>query len=100
MPLAYLAAALIHAALIIGVVATGAMFFIWGERKIAGRIQDRLGPIRDGGKFWWHQSLADGIKLLTKEALMPSQADAILFKVALYVSFTASYCAYLALPFS
>ncbi len=99
-PLAYLVAALIHAALIIGVVASGAMFFIWGERKIAGRIQDRLGPTRVGGKFGWLQSLADGIKLLTKEDLMPSQADAILFKLAPYISFAASYCAYLALPFS
>lgn len=99
-PLAYLTAALIHCALILGVVATGAMFFIWGERKIAGRIQDRLGPTRVGGKFGWLQSLADGVKLLTKEDLMPSEADAILFKLAPYVSFAASYCAYLALPFS
>ena len=100
MPLAYTVAALVHAALVIGLVAAAAMFFIWGERKIAGRIQDRLGPTRVGGKFGWLQSLADGIKLLTKEDLMPTEADAILFKVAPYVSFAASFTAYLALPFA
>ncbi|HWA96894.1 MAG TPA: NADH-quinone oxidoreductase subunit NuoH [Pirellulales bacterium] len=98
--LAYLLVALIHAGLIINVVAVGALFFIWLERKVSGRIQDRLGPTRTGGKFGWLQTLADGIKLLTKEDLMPNGADAMLFRMAPYVSFCASFCAYLALPFS
>jgi len=34
-----------------GVVAVGALVFIWLERKVAGRIQDRLGPTPGGGKF-------------------------------------------------
>ena len=75
--LAYLLAALVHCALLIQVVAVGALVFIWMERKIAGRIQDRLGPTRVGGKFGWLQTLADGIKLITKEDLMPEGADAI-----------------------
>ncbi len=98
--LAYLVTALIHAALIINVVAVGALFFIWLERKVSGRIQDRLGPTRVGGKFGWLQTLADGIKLLTKEDLMPDGADGFLFRIAPYISFCASFCAYLALPFS
>ena len=79
--LAYTLAALVHAALIINVIAVGALFFIWLERKIAGRIQDRLGPTRVGGKFGWLQTLADGIKLLGKEDLMPGGADRFLFKI-------------------
>jgi NADH-quinone oxidoreductase subunit H len=70
------------------------------ERKIAGRIQDRLGPTRVGGKFGWLQTLADGIKLVAKEDITPKDADAMLFKLAPYVSFAASFTAYMALPFA
>ncbi len=99
-PLAFLLAALVHCGLILGVVAVGALFFIWMERKVSGRIQDRLGPTRVGGRFGWLQGLADGIKLISKEDFVPAQSEAILFRLAPYVSFTASYMAFLALPFS
>ncbi len=98
--LAYLAAATIHCVLIINVVAIGALIFIWMERKISGRIQDRLGPTRVGGAFGWLQTLADGIKLIAKEDVTPGEADVMLFKLAPYISFAASFCAYIALPFS
>ncbi len=98
--LGYLAAALIHCVLIIHVVAVGALLFIWAERKVSGRIQDRLGPTRTGGAFGWLQGLADGIKLLTKEDITPKEADALLFKLAPYISFSASYAAFIALPFA
>jgi NADH-quinone oxidoreductase subunit H len=98
--LAYTVAALVHAALLINVIAVGALVFIWMERKIAGRIQDRLGPTRVGGKFGWLQTLADGIKLISKEDLMPNGADGLLFRLAPYISFCASFTAYLALPFA
>ena len=98
--LAYLVAAIIHCVLIIHVVAVGALIFIWLERKVSGRIQDRLGPTRVGGAFGWLQTLADGIKLIAKEDITPKDADAMLFKAAPYIGFAASYCAYIALPFS
>ena len=90
----------VAAALILNVIAGGALVFIWAERKIAARIQDRLGPTRTGGRFGWLQSLADGIKLLAKEDLMPEGADGLLFRIAPYVSFCASFCAFIALPFA
>jgi len=98
--LAWSVTAGVAAFLILNVIAGGALVFIWAERKIASRIQDRLGPTRTGGRFGWLQSLADGIKLLAKEDLMPDGADTLLFRLAPYVSFCASFCAFIAMPFA
>jgi NADH-quinone oxidoreductase subunit H len=93
-------AALIHAVLIIHFFAVAPLFYIWLERKVAGRIQDRLGPTRVGGKFGWLQTLADGIKLIQKEDLRPEAADSMLFRAAPYLVFVASFAAFIVLPWS
>lgn len=71
---------------------------IWAERKVAGRIQHRHGPNRVG-PFGILQSLADGIKLLGKEDLLPRGADPWLFRLAPYLAFAPVFAAFCALPF-
>ena len=98
--LTYLLVAVIAALLLLHFMALGALFWIWLERKVSGRIQDRLGPTRVGGRFGWLQTLADGLKLITKEDLIPEEADRPLFRLAPYIVFASSFCAFIALPFS
>src|SRR5947209_20585713 len=82
-----------------GFLLVSAIFSVWLERKVAGRIQDPLGPTRVGGKFGWLQTLADGIKLLCKEDLIPASADHMLFRLGPYIALVGSFLAFLALPY-
>jgi len=70
----------------------------WVERRVAGRIQSRIGPNRTGpaGFLQW---LADGIKSLLKEDIVPLDADAPLFKLAPYVVMAGFVGAFVAIPF-
>jgi NADH-quinone oxidoreductase subunit H len=98
--LAYAIAAAIQCALLLVVALASAAVFIWLERKVSARIQDRLGPTRVGGRFGWLQPPADGLKLLCKEDIIPAAADRLLFRVAPYISFCSAFCVFLALPFA
>jgi len=83
----------------LGFVALTASFAIWWERKVAGRIQSRLGPMRVGGWHGWAQSIADGLKLVQKEDIIIAGADKPLFKLAPYLVFIPVLAAFIALPF-
>jgi NADH-quinone oxidoreductase subunit H len=93
-------AGLFHVFVLINFFAVVPLVFIWAERKVSGRIQDRLGPTRVGGKFGWLQGLADGVKLIQKEDLIPKASDGMLFRMAPYLACIAAFCAFMVLPFS
>src|SRR5206468_4563966 len=93
------ALALVYAALLMGFMLVNAIFSVWLERKVSGRIQDRLGPTRVGGKFGWLQTLADGMKLLVKEDVIPANADHFMFRLGPYIALIGSFLAFVALPY-
>jgi len=73
------------------------MILVYGERKVAAHMQARLGPMRVG----WHgvlQVIADVIKLMFKEAFVPTQADNWVYRAAPYVVFIPGFMALIAIP--
>ncbi|MCS7149447.1 MAG: NADH-quinone oxidoreductase subunit NuoH [Caldimicrobium sp.] len=67
--------------IVLGIMLFHAAYTVYAERKIIGRIQSRLGP-REVGPYGLLQPLADLVKLLTKEDILPKEADRFLFKLA------------------
>jgi NADH-quinone oxidoreductase subunit H len=78
---------------------TSVILLVWMERKVAGDIQSRLGPIRVG-PFGLLQCVADALKLLLKEDIIPKAADKPLFVLAPMVVFIPALMVMVALPFS
>ncbi|HEX7599314.1 MAG TPA: complex I subunit 1 family protein, partial [Polyangia bacterium] len=70
----------------------------WVERRIAGRMQSRIGPNRPGtmGFISW---VADAVKMLFKEDLIPAEADRLLFRSAPYFSMVGLTLPFVVLPF-
>lgn len=99
----------VFASLIAGFVAVG----VYVERKVASFIQCRLGPMEVGPNFavklggwtilppgWYGLGVivADGIKMLAKEDIIPAKADHSLFRLAPYIAFTAALTAFAIIP--
>ena len=75
------------------------IFTIWLERKVAGRVQDRLGPNRVG-PFGLFQTFADVVKLLTKEDITPAGADRFLYNLAPFLALMAVLMLWAVVPFA
>jgi NADH-quinone oxidoreductase subunit H len=89
---------IIGGVLVSGVPLLTVIFLILIERKVAARIQDRLGPNR-AGPFGLLQTVADLIKLLVKEDITPAAADRILYNAAPLVSFASVVLIWAVIPF-
>jgi NADH-quinone oxidoreductase subunit H len=70
----------------------------WLERKILAHMQVRLGPMRVG-PHGLLQPIADAIKLLLKEDIIPAEADAFVFWIAPFIVVLAAFTVFVVVPF-
>ena len=85
--------------IVLGFSQLNALFLVWLERKVAGHIQLRPGPM-EVGPHGLLQTIMDGIKLIGKELILPLQADKKLFFVAPVMVFMPVLVGFLVLPFA
>src|SRR3970040_1596420 len=91
--------AFVRLQIVVIVMTVTVMALIYLERKFVGRIQMRLGPMRVG-PYGTFQSIADAVKLFTKEDLRPHSGDPSVFELAPYAVFVPTFLAFVSLPFT
>lgn len=74
-------------------------WYTYAERKVIGYMQVRIGPNRVGPKGWL-QPIADAVKLMFKELIVPARANRFLFLIAPVISLTCALAAWAVVPFS
>jgi NADH-quinone oxidoreductase subunit H len=89
---------LITIAMVLGIILTACMYLVLAERKVSAWMQDRIGPNRVG-PYGLLQPIADGIKILLKEGVIPSHVDRGLFLVAPAISMFTTMLAFAVVPF-
>jgi NADH-quinone oxidoreductase subunit H len=90
---------LLTAVVVFAVALLVAALLTWLERRVAGRVQSRIGPNRVG-PFGLLQWLADGLKMILKEDVVPAAADRPLFLLAPYPVMIGVFAAFATVPFS
>jgi len=89
---------LITVGMVFGFINLFALGAVWSERKVSAHMQCRLGPM-EVGPHGLLQTIADGIKLTTKEDIIPKLADRPLFIIAPIIVFTGVLIRFVPLPF-
>ncbi len=87
----------IKAFLVLGLLLTNTILLIWLERKVVAGMQSRIGPDR-AGPFGILQTLADAIKLLLKEQIMPLKADRAMYLLAPIIALVPSFLIFMIIP--
>src|SRR6202045_3781857 len=90
--------ALVYIMLVFAGLSVAVIAMNWLERKILAHMQVRLGPMRVG-PHGLLQPIADAIKLLLKEDIMPAEADGLIFWVAPFVVVLAAFTVFVVVPF-
>ncbi|WP_212525264.1 NADH-quinone oxidoreductase subunit NuoH [Actibacterium sp. MT2.3-13A] len=85
--------------LVIGFVMISLLFLVYGDRKIWAAVQMRKGP-NVVGAFGLLQSVADALKYVVKEVVIPAGADKTVFLLAPMISFTLAMIAWAVIPFA
>ncbi len=80
-----------------GLLLIGVIFMIWFERKIIADLQNRVGPNK-AGPWGLLQTLADGLKLIMKEDLIPDRADRRVFILAPFLSAVPAFVTFTVVP--
>ncbi len=88
----------VYILIVFGGVSVAVMAMNWLERKALAHFQIRLGPMRVG-PHGLLQPIADAIKLMTKEDIIPSEADKFVFWIAPLIILCASFAVYIVIPF-
>ena len=89
---------LVKIALIVGILSGGIAYLTLLERKVIARLQQRLGPMRVG----WHgllQPIADGLKFIIKEDVIPLKADKFVFTIAPAIALIPAFVVFAVIPF-
>lgn len=89
---------MIKLVVVLGCVLFLAAYLVWAERKLLARLQVRYGPNR-AGKFGLLQPIADTIKMITKEDIVPEAADRLIFLIAPAVVATTALLMFAVVPF-
>lgn len=89
---------IVKIAIVMGTVLTACAYLIYVERKLSAYMQDRLGPNRVG-PFGLLQSLADGLKFILKEDVIPRHCDRFLFVLAPALAILTTMLAFSVVPF-
>jgi NADH-quinone oxidoreductase subunit H len=97
--LANLASLLLGVVLVATLPLVTVILLIWVERKFAARVQDRIGPNRVG-PYGLLQSVADAVKMLSKEDITPSGSDRILYNLAPIITFATIVLLWAIIPFT
>ena len=96
--LIFLVLTIIKIGVVVGVLLLIIAYLIWVERKVIAHMQVRLGPMRVG----WHgllQPIADGLKLIFKEDIIPTHASKVVFVLAPVIATVPALMAIAVIPF-
>lgn len=74
-------------------------YLVWLERKVAAKMQSRVGPYSVGYPHGWLQPLADALKLMSKDDSIPKNSDSLLFNFGPIWIMVVSLASFALLPF-